>query len=299
MNVLFMKQVLKRERIDLVFANYGIAGGAMAPLCKNLGVKLIVHFHGADAWVTKYHEDPQYNYQGLFATADAIIVVSKAMQDQVIKLGADPGKLHLIPYSPGEGFFEVKPSYTNQLCLAIGRFVEKKAPYLTLLAFRKAQQVIPGLTLRMIGDGELLPICKRIVESLDIKGVQFTGVQTTEQIRHHFSQSMIFLQHSVRAEDGDQEGTPVAVLEASAAALPVIATRHAGIPEVVAEGESGFLVDEGDIDNMSAQIIRIAGDRALARKLGERGRSIVREKYSSQNYRIAINGLVQNVMNGR
>jgi colanic acid/amylovoran biosynthesis glycosyltransferase len=298
LNVHFMRQFLKRERIDLVFANYGITGGAIAPLCEELGIKLIVHFHGADASVRKYYEDPQYNYRGLFSTAHAIVVVSGAMREQLGLLGADARKLRLVPYSPDEKFFEVQPSYANQRCVAIGRFAEKKAPYLTLLAFKKAQQEVPGLTLRMIGTGELLPVCKRMTESLHITSVEFIGVQTPEQVREHLAGSLMFIQHSVVADNGDQEGTPVAILEASAAALPVIATRHAGIPEVVQDGESGFLVDEGDVDKMAECIIRISRDPGLARMMGEAGRALVRKKYSGEQYRKAITELVEEVVNG-
>lgn len=295
----YMKAFLREQKIDIVFANFGIAGGALAPICRDLGIPLIVHFHGADASVRKYYEDPSYNYKEMFSVASAIVAVSRAMRDRLVSIGADPRKLHLIPYSPDDRFLEVKPSFTSKLCLAAGRFVEKKAPYLTLLAFRMAQQSVPELRLRMVGDGELLPVCKHIAESLKVSNVEFAGVQTQDQIRAHQAESMMFVQHSVKAADGDEEGTPVAILEASAAGLPVVATRHAGIPDVVYHGKSGYLVDEGDVESMARHMVDVASDSTLARSLGDTGRLIIKENFNTEKYRNSLVDLVSGVMQKR
>lgn len=295
----YMKEFLRGEKFDLVFANFGVAGGALASVCQEVGVPLIVHFHGADASVRKYYQDPCYNYKGMFEIADAIVVVSRAMREHLLSLGADPRKLHLITYSPDDRFLDVRPAFRSKVCLAAGRFVEKKAPYLTLLAFRKAQQTVPDLQLRMIGDGELLPVCKHIASSLKISNVEFVGVQTPDQIRAHQSEALMFVQHSIQADDGDQEGTPLAVLEASAAGLPVVATRHAGIPDVVKHETTGFLVDEGDVDGMADYMTRIALNTDLARSMGEAGREVIRNDFSGERYRESLVNLVSDIAKRR
>jgi colanic acid/amylovoran biosynthesis glycosyltransferase len=88
------------------------------------------------------------------------------------------------------------------------------------------------------------------------------------------------VQHSVVAESGDSEGTPVAVLEAGASGLPVLATRHAGIPDVVVEGTTGLLVDERDVDGMAEHMVRVLRDPALAGALGRAARAHVAENFS-------------------
>jgi glycosyltransferase involved in cell wall biosynthesis len=82
------------------------------------------------------------------------------------------------------------------------------------------------------------------------------------------------------ASSGDREGTPVAILEAAASGLPVIATRHAGIPEAVIHGETGLLVDELDIEAMAEHIAVLATDAGLAGALGRRARQHIRVNYS-------------------
>ena len=89
-----------------------------------------------------------------------------------------------------------------------------------------------------------------------------------------------FVQHSVEAAGGDREGTPVSVMEAGASGLPVVATRHGGIPDVVVDGETGFLVNEHDTDAMAAAMCRLVSEPALAARLGCAARDRVRNNFS-------------------
>jgi colanic acid/amylovoran biosynthesis glycosyltransferase len=100
--------------------------------------------------------------------------------------------------------------------------------------------------------------------------------------------SRAFVQHSVTTQDGDSEGTPVAVLEAGASGLPVVATRHAGIKDAVVDRKTGLLIDEGDIEGMAGQMIRLAQDPHLAADLGQAGRRWISAEYSMQK---SIQGL--------
>jgi colanic acid/amylovoran biosynthesis glycosyltransferase len=84
----------------------------------------------------------------------------------------------------------------------------------------------------------------------------------------------------VVAADGDSEGMPVSILEASAAGLPVVSTRHAGIPEIVVDGETGFLVEERDVPGMAKAMERLLADPSLATMLGENARRRVAEHLS-------------------
>ena len=93
-------------------------------------------------------------------------------------------------------------------------------------------------------------------------------------------QARAFVQHSMTAPGGDSEGTPVAILEASAAGLPVVSTRHAGIPDVVVEGTTGFLVDEGDTDGMARHLVALADDPGLADELGRNAAQHVRQHFT-------------------
>jgi glycosyltransferase involved in cell wall biosynthesis len=93
----------------------------------------------------------------------------------------------------------------------------------------------------------------------------------------------VFVQHSVVASTGDREGTPVAVLEAGAAGLPVVATRHEGIADVVVDGETGLLVEEGDVDGMGDALVELLTDPERARRIGRAARERVELLFSLES----------------
>ena len=135
----------------------------------------------------------------------------------------------------------------------------------------------------MVGDGPLLGVCRDISQTLGIDhAVTFFGALDHEQIAGEMRRARAFVQHSIVASDGDSEGTPVAILEAGAAGLPVVATRHAGIADVVRRGETGYLVDEGDVAGMAERMIELARDPALAEELGRNAANHIRRYFKME-----------------
>jgi colanic acid/amylovoran biosynthesis glycosyltransferase len=270
----FLAWHLKSTKADAVLAEYGTTGAWLAPACARVNVPLFVHFHGYDAWRADVLEAHRSSYRRMFEIADGIIVVSEPMRDQVISLGATPDQISSSPCGvKPELFAGAQPARQPPRFLAVGRFVEKKAPYLTLLAFAKIYESNPAVTLTMIGTGPLLGSCKRLSAALGLgQAVSFLGNQTPERVAHEMQDARAFVQHSLMAENGDCEGTPVAVIEAQMTGLPVVSTRHAGIPQVVLENETGFLVEEGDIQGMAEAMQRLAESPELAARLGEAAR---------------------------
>jgi glycosyltransferase involved in cell wall biosynthesis len=260
----------RRHRVNAVLAEYGTTGALVVEACRTVAVPLVVHFHGYDASVRSVLHENAEAYQVMFHAAAGIITPSRAMQDRLVSLGAPAKKVHHIPYGVDcHKFGGAKPASAPPVILSVGRFVEKKAPHLTIEAFALAHRVDPAARLRMVGDGPLLERCRELAKALLPRdAVTFLGSRPHDAIEAEMRGARCFVQHSVEAESGDSEGTPVAILEAGASGLPVISTRHGGIPEVVVEGETGFLVDERDVHGMANQMIRLIHEPALAAHLG-------------------------------
>ena len=104
--------------------------------------------------------------------------------------------------------------------------------------------------------------------------------------------SFCYVQHSVVSFTGDKEGTPVSILEASAAGLPVVSTVHAGIPDVIVNNESGLLVDEFDVDSMANNMIILFENRKLAQKFGNNGKLFIKENYSLMKHLEIVENLI-------
>lgn len=276
---------LKYRKVDVVLGEYGPTAALMTPACERAGVPLVAHFHGYDASNHDTIREYSGRYERMFGYAASVISVSQAMTGTLISLGCSPETIVYNPYGPLPAFFEIEPDYQSNTLIVVGRHTGQKAPYLTLEAFRQVLKVCPDLRLVIIGDGELFEISERLVTAWGIGDrVELVGSAPPEVVRARMKESFAFVQHSLRARNGDAEGMPVAILEAGAAGLPVVSTLHAGIPEAVVDGKTGFLVEEGDVAAMAARIIELAQDRQKAKAMGVEGRRRIRELFSMERH---------------
>ncbi len=295
-----LEAYLKRNRIHCVLAEYGPTGVNVMPVCGRLNIPFVVHFHGYDASYKKVLDQYSNAYGIMFREAAGIVAVSRKMEQDLLRLGCPREKLVYNPYGPAPALFSNMPDTKEGYFLAVGRFVEKKAPHLLLLAFGNVVKEEPNARLVMVGDGPLLGACKWLAKSIGISDhVTFEGALPQEETQQRFGKAFCFVQHSVIATNGDSEGTPVALLEAGAAALPVIATRHAGIPDVVVEEQTGILVEEGDVEGMAAAMLRLYRDRSLCAQMGAAARRHIRENFSMEKHIGILNGLIEQAINDK
>jgi colanic acid/amylovoran biosynthesis glycosyltransferase len=279
-----MREFLIRQGVDVVLAEYGMTGADMTAVARDLNIPLIVHFHGHDAYHRQYLADYKSRLEEMFAYASHIVSVSEDMTRQLISLGAPEAKLVLNPYGPRNHFYEIEPEYGDCL-IAVGRFAETKAPHLTISAFKLLADEIPEVRLIMVGDGPLRESCMSLAEGLGLNGrIEFPGALGHQYSKELLSRACCFVQHSITTSEGVKEGTPVAILEAGAAALPVVATRHAGIIDAVQEGVTGFLVEEKDVAGMKEAMKTLFQNRDLCRQMGARGREHVGTHYRMERH---------------
>ncbi|MDB4028789.1 glycosyltransferase, partial [Flavobacteriaceae bacterium] len=142
-------------------------------------------------------------------------------------------------------------------------------------------------------DGELFDVSKNLVKSLGLENnIILLGGLERKEIVKHLQSAFLFVQHSLVASNGDSEGTPVGIIEAMAAGLPVVSTRHAGIPDVVIENETGFLVDEGDINTMVKAIIKLAENRKLLSEFGTNGKVFIEKNFTLEKHINILNDII-------
>jgi colanic acid/amylovoran biosynthesis glycosyltransferase len=295
----YLVSLIKRSEVTL--AEFAPVGVSLVRPCRIAKIPLVVHFHGYDAYERKTIEKHQEGYREMFQNAAAFVVVSKPMYEQLVRLGAPRGKI----YVNSCGVDLLRFSLINAGCnpphfLAMGRFVEKKAHFLTILAFERAFRRCPEIRLSLAGDGPLLDSCKQLVRALGLeKVVEFLGVVTHDSVPNLMRSFRAFVQHSVTAPSGDSEGNPVAVMEAGASGLPVISTKHAGIPDTVVHGETGLLSEEMDIDSMGDHIALLAADPDLASTLGENARVRIQKLFSLEHSIRGLYGILEAAVRGK
>ena len=184
---------------------------------------------------------------------------------RVVKMGIDSDRIR-----PRRN--EAADDAVNVLFVGLSR--EKKGPLDAVAAFVEAAREHPALFLHLVGDG---PYRSRAASALSNAGLThracFHGMMGYDKFLELLSRSDILLAPSVSALDGDTEGgAPVSVIEALAAAVPVVATTHCDIPNIVADGESGLLCKEHDIATLATHLVKLAGNPDLRASMGRAGR---------------------------
>jgi colanic acid/amylovoran biosynthesis glycosyltransferase len=287
---------LQAQHIDVVFAEFGMVGAMVTQACQLAKVPLVIHFHGADV-----HHRPTVAayfdlYQKAFAYASGLISVSHDMVDALKQLGAPAGKITWCPCGVDTAAFPlIDISNNGPNFISIGRFVEKKSPASVIKAFQLVANKIPEAKLVMVGNGPLFEESQNLVKELQLENkITLTGVLKPNEIRELMASSRCFVQHSVTAQSGDKEGTPVTILEASSSGLAVVSTLHTGIKDAVINGETGYLVPEHDIEQMAERMIAIASSVDLAVKLGKAARQHIINVYDFKQ-RIPV---LDNVISG-
>jgi glycosyltransferase involved in cell wall biosynthesis len=273
---------LKGYHVKAVLAEYGPVGLEMLPVCRAAGIPLMVYFHGYDIYRADILNRYLRGYQELFREATCIFVVSKEMLVRLIELGAPAKKLVLNPCGANMSLFGYHDAgHNDPVLFSAARFEETKNPMATIQAFAATLKNVPAARLRMAGGGGLLPRCKKLVKQLHIeRAVTFTGILSPVEVSDEMSRARAFVQHSVTSRKGEKEGAPVAIMEAGASGLPVVSTRHAGIIDIVVEQETGFLVEEDDIQGMAYYMEELLTDRSKASAMGYAAHQRVKQHFS-------------------
>jgi glycosyltransferase involved in cell wall biosynthesis len=264
------------------------------PVAQRCGLRFFAHAHGYDVSVRLRDPAWREKYRAL-DKADGLITVSALSRERLIALGLNGARIHVIPCGvdvPREVL--TRPTREAVRCLAVGRMAPKKGPIFTLDAFRRAAEVRPELRLDFIGEGPLLPAAEQYVAALQLGDrVTLHGGQPADAVQRLLGEADIFLHHAVTdPASGDEEGLPVAILEAMAVGLPVVSTQHAGIPEAVEDGVTGWLVPERDTPAMAVRIVELARSSELRARLGEAGWRCAGARFSWERERAALLRLI-------
>lgn len=262
---------------------------------RKAGVRWYSFGHGFD--VSARLEDPKWARRlRVHQEADGVFVRAEVLKERVIdRLGLDPARVHVV-----RGGIDVPSKFLRRSeklevrAISVGRMVPKKGPLETLQAVEKALKAVPMLKFEWIGDGPLFTEAKAYVWAHELdRSVTLHGAKPPEFVQERLAAADLYVQHSRRdPSNGDEEGLPASITEAMALGLPVVSTRHAGIPEAVLEGEQGYLVAEGDVEGMAERLVAVAKDFDLRLRLGEAGWKRAGEVFSWPGERARLRELM-------
>ena len=284
--------ILRREGIELVHVYYGHKAVKYLPMLEHWGGPFVVSFHGVD--VSKFCEEPGYREAlvRVFAKAKLVMARSASLMAEVRALGCPEEKLRLnrtpIPLDTFPAQIRTAPSDGAWRLVQASRLIPKKGLFTTLEALALVVPRFPKVKFILCGDG---PSRKEFLARRDSLGladhVELRGWLSQAELLAEYQRSHLFLHPSEMTDSSDQEGIPNSMLEAMATGLPVVATRHGGIPEAVTTGQDGLLVPEKNPAALAEALRQILGNPAALEAYSRQAAASVRQNF----------GLTQQVAN--
>jgi colanic acid/amylovoran biosynthesis glycosyltransferase len=282
----------------LVHAHFATDGLLALPLARSLGIPLVTTLHGHDVSRSRAHmlgsgRLSWIRYallrRRLIASGDLFLAVSDALRQRALAQGYPESRTVTHYLGVDLRRFRADPAPEPGLILHVGRLVEKKGTFLLLAAFARVRESNPAARLVIVGDGAERRALEAQCSALALgDSVRFLGALAPAGVAGWMRRAVLLAVPSVTGRDGDSEGLPTVLMEAAAAALPAIGSRHSGIPEAIHDGETGFLVAEGDSEALADRILALLGSVELQRRMGVAARKLAESRFDlvRQNARL-------------
>jgi len=286
----FIKQLPRDLRLyDIILCQFGYRGAEFIKLKNkyNLKAKIVTCFRGCD--LTQHLQKDPEKYNALSQEGDYFLPVCDYFQQKLIDLGCTPEKVMVLPSTIDCNKFQFHPlafdpDPTKPIQITtVSRLIEKKGLEYAIQAIAELIEKYPNIHYSIVGFGPLKDDLETLIRSLGIEhNVTLEGRINETQIIEFLKKTHLFVLPSVTAENNDQEGIPNALKEAMACGKPVISTYHAGIPELIEDGVSGFLVPEKDSAAIAKKIEYLLQNPDLWRPMGVAGRKKIKTAYEKK-----------------
>ena len=285
---------LKKDKPHLIHSHFGPSAYNFLTLKGIFKLPLVTTFYGYDMSLLPHCDNKwKTRYKKLFFHGDHFLVEGSYMKKCLMKLGCPEKKITIQHIGIDLNRIKFVPRRLGKngviRILIAGSFREKKGISYAIEAFGRVRKKYKNLWLTIIGDSAGTPReeeeKKKILASIkkyrlnncvEMMGYQPSSIFLEELYNHH-----IFLSPSIHASDGDIEGgAPVSIIEASASGMPVLSTTHCDIPEVIINGEGGYLVPEKDINALSEKLDFLISHPDMWEEMGRKGRIHIKKNYN-------------------
>lgn len=278
---------LAAERYDVLHAHWVVPSAVLVTdMARSHAIPVVVSLHGSDVFVAERLAPAGWLARAAFEGAGAITACSRDLHERALRLGAPAERTRTLPYGVDVAAFASQADAAAMrerlgarpdelLVLAFGRLVEKKG-------FRhliEAAAPMAGVRVAIAGQGDLRGELEALARERR-SPVVFAGALEREAMAAALQAADVAVVPSVVDRAGNVDGLPNALLEAMAAGRAVVASRVAGIPDVVTDGKDGLLTPARDAIALQAALVRLRDDAALRERLGRAARTTVAETLS-------------------
>ncbi len=282
----------RRRRYDLVHVHWAVPHGVMGWAARAAGARaLVTTFYGSELRWAENRFRPAARFLKTYCRRGTLIAISTATRRALARY--TPRLVHVVPYPasllPGEGTAGGGPGAAGgrgaaghvPTVLFVGRLVERKGVFNLLRA--AAGSRIPYRVV-LVGFGPEEAALRGLASDLGLAGrVELAGRVSEADLSRRYAEADVFVLPATIDARGDTEGLGVVLLEALSHGVPVVATRRGGIPDIVKDGETGLLVEDGDLAGLARAIDTLLSDPELARRLAAAGADHVRREFSVES----------------
>lgn len=277
----------RKEQLDVLHCHFGVHGVFGNKLNRTLGIarRVITTFHGFD--VNTQRAQRMVDYKELFGRGDRFTANTRFTANRLASLGCPSDRIDIWPMGIDTAAFRfaerTRPTNGEVRIVTVARVVPKKGIDVTIEALGLlARAGYRAWRYQIVGEGGPAAVdeLRRLAAKWGIEDrIEIAGACSDKDVRRILAEAHLFVLASRTAPDGDMEGQGVVLQEAQACGLPVITTRHNGIPEGVLEGESAVLVPENDAMALAQAIEGVAQSPGRWSAMGRMGRRFVEGKY--------------------
>ena len=273
----------RKHRFDVVHTFWllpnGFIGAVVSRICQ---VPLMVALRGSDMFISK--QNPFFRAMARWTLKHATMVtsVTPAFFPDLENFGVSAEKMRLVPNGSHPYLFPTPPRSRlltlrqhlsipegNMIVFALGRIVLKKGFDLLIQALPLVRDKVPNVTVIIGGDGTDLDRLKILATNLGVSAcVRFPGTISRADVSIYFHLCDTFTLPAVFDPKGNVDGCPNVILEAMACGKPVVATNISGIPVVIKDGETGFLVEEKNVEALAAALIALLINKSKRKQFG-------------------------------
>ncbi|MGA2585582.1 MAG: glycosyltransferase family 4 protein [Candidatus Aminicenantales bacterium] len=285
---------IRRKEVSRILCHYGTTAVNFFDVWNQTDKPLFVHFHGYDATFNlcpddnpdKLYHRTDYKDKLISISKHATCIANSHFTKKLLISAGLPDERIVVKYlgvpipQQTKNHIEKKEIHILQL----GRLIDSKSPDRTIRAFEMARANGLKARLTIAGDGPLRPMCELMrLRSPYKEDIFMPGAVTAQEAQELFFDADIYTQHNITGEITNQaESFGVTIIEAMAAGLPVLGTKSGAVPETVVDGETGILIEPGNVEAQAANMCLLARNVELRKKMGLAGRTRVIENFTSE-----------------
>lgn len=278
------------QKPDLIHAHFGPDAAVVMPVARDMGVPFVVTCHGFDVHQTRWVQFRSGRLTNIlflmrerqvYARAAFVIAVSDYLKKRLIERGCPPEKIvrHYIGVNTSK--FEYAPPRNMPLSIVnVARHIDFKAIDDLLRCLAILMKKWPNIRLRQIGEGDETRNLKMLAAELGVQNnVEWLGAIQHDVMVEVMSNATIYVHPGRTDSAGHVEAFGIAIIEAQAVGLPVVAAACGGIPETIRDGETGYLYPENDYKTMAFYVDKLICDEELRVNFSESARKNVMQTF--------------------